>query len=324
LPRDAAQPEHPDDFTKSSRIGVMMADLYDLTNGMPIASLSPFSNIYEEYARAFDDAAAPFLYHWRLEGGGLEKSLLTRGEFWNLAHAAAACCQGQGLVKGDRVIHGFSGNSPHDLVFRMAGTLCGSVPVTINWQTDDLERIRYKIELTRARLLIYDDGFAGRAASLKADYPGLSFFKAGDIVKCQGTSGGSYPAPRLDDEKMIIFSSGTTGFPKGASLSHRSYLANRLTFDGYFGLAKNEPLELVLVNPLHHANSSALSDWGMRRSGAVIHLLERYSTLYWRLLAEVRERSDGRVVTALVASHIDFLDNLHHTGALYRRKKNSP
>lgn len=293
-----------------------MSDFYDLTNKVPIASLSPFPNIYEEYARAFDDAAAPFLYHWRLEGGGLEKSIMTRGEFWQLARAAAACCQGQGLVKGDRVIHGFSGNSPDDLVFRMAGTLCGSVPVTINWQTDDLERIRYKIELTQAKLLIYDDGFAGKAASLKADYPGLPFFKAGEIAKYEGSLAETYPPPALADEKMIIFTSGTTGFPKGASLSHRSYLANRLTFDGYFGLAKDEPLELLLVNPLHHANSSALSDWGMRRPGAVIHLMERYSTLYWRVLAEVREGSSGRVVTALVASHIDFLDNLHQTGAL--------
>ncbi len=293
-----------------------MIDLYDLSNKLPISALSPFAGISEEYAAAFSDATAPFLYFWSQAEGTLEKRLFTRGEFWRLAQTAAALYRELGLQRGDRVIHGFSGNSPYDLIFRLAGAMTGCVPVTINWQADDRERISTKISLTGARLFLYDQGMEKHAASLRQDHLDLLLLEAGDIDNHEAGEGEISFSPALDDEKMVIFTSGTTGIPKGASLSHRSYLANRLTFDGYFNLGKDDLLDLLLVNPLHHANSSALSDWGMRRAGTIIHLVERYSTLYWQILAETAKIRRGLLVTALVATHLDFLDNLHEAGTL--------
>ncbi|MCF7935335.1 MAG: AMP-binding protein, partial [Synergistales bacterium] len=75
------------------------------------------------------------------------------------------------------------------------------------------------------------------------------------------------------------------------------------------------PLQLVMANPLHHANSSALSDWCMREPGAVIHMLPRYGTAYWRVLAEAAS-SGGELLAPAVARHIDFLHNLAEEGAL--------
>jgi acyl-CoA synthetase (AMP-forming)/AMP-acid ligase II len=54
----------------------------------------------------------------------------------------------------------------------------------------------------------------------------------------------------------------------------------------------------------------------MRRSGAVIHLVERYSTAYWEILATAAAKRRGLLVTALVARHIDFLDSLSRQGKL--------
>ncbi len=56
------------------------------------------------------------------------------------------------ISKGDRIVHGFSSNTLGDLVFRLAVVLVGCVPVTINWQADDIEYIVYKAELTNAKL----------------------------------------------------------------------------------------------------------------------------------------------------------------------------
>lgn len=294
--------------------GERMNKLYSLTNDLPLTG--PFDNIYDEYAQAFAEHGAPFLYYWYVEAGGLKTTMLTRGEFWRLARAVAALYEELDITKGERVIHGFSRNCPYDLVFRLGGMFIGAVPVTINWQADDIEKIMGKIRLSSSRLVIYDEGFEKNLQPLKSDLPGLKFFPAQEITRGREWGRETLPAPALEDEKMVIFTSGTTGFPKGVRLSHRSYLANRLTFDSYFGLAEGDALTLLLVNPLHHANSSALSDWGMRRAGAVIHLLERYTTLYWQVLTEVVERSPGPVVTALVASHVDFLENLQNMGTL--------
>ena len=289
--------------------------LYDLSTGKSITSLTRFSSPIDEYRTVFAERAPLFLNYYTFQGEDIEKRSLTRGEFWDMACSAAAYLSEQGLSKGDRIVHAFSSNSLYDLIFRLAAIMMGCVPVTINWQADDNERIVYKAKLTNAKLMVYDDDFAGRVKNIKPD---LSAIRCLEARKIEGypASRLSYPPLSYDDERMIIFTSGTTGEPKGASLPHRSYLANRFTFEQYFDMSKSTQLDLLLVNPLHHANSSALSDWGMRRSGTIIHLMQRYTTAYWKILVEVASKKRGILVTSLVSRHIDFLESLSAQSAL--------
>lgn len=284
--------------------------LYDLSDGRPVTSLTPFPSPLDEYRAAFADRGSVFLNYYTFVGGSIQKRTLTKGEFWSLAESAAAYLSDRGLGKGNRIILGFSANSLYDLVFRLAAMLMGCVPVTINWQADDNEHIIYKTQLTDARVMVYDEGFAGRVEEIKPSLPSVYFLPAANIEDYRSGDSVAYPELNYDDEKMIIFTSGTTGKPKGVSLPHRSYLATRLTFEYYFNISADTPLDLLLVNPLHHTNSSALADWGMRRSGAVVHLLERYTSAYWKILVEVAQHKRGLLITSLVSRHIDFLDSL--------------
>jgi len=285
-------------------------ELYTLSTGKPITSLSPFSSPIDEYRNAFEDRANPFLNYYTFQEGKVKKFALTRGEFWDLACSAATYLSEQGLAKGNRIVHCFSFNSLYDLVFRLAAVLVGCVPVTINWQADSNETIIYKIGITDAKLMVYDDGFANRVEEMKPDLLNMSFFEASKVEGYQATSKLTYPPLSYDDERLIVFTSGTTGKPKGVSLSPRSYLANRLTFEHYFSMSKTTQLDLLLVNPLHHANSSAFADWGMRRSGTIIHLLQHYATAYWKILAAVASKKRDLLFTPLVSRHIDFLESL--------------
>jgi len=285
-------------------------NLYELTTGTSITSLTYFSSPIDEYRAAFEDRAHLFLNYYTFQEEQVKKQALTRGEFWDLACSAAIYLREQGISKGDRIVHCFSSNSLYDLVFRLAAVMVGYVPVTINWQADDNERILYKAKVTEAKLMLYDDGFANRVEEIKPSLSTMRFLQAEKIEGYQATSQLTYPPLSYDDERMIIFTSGTTGRPRGVSLSHRSYLANRLTFEHYFGMSETTQLDLLLANPLHHSNSSALSDWGMRRRGTIIHLLQRYSTAYWKILVEVARSKRDLLVAPIVSRHIDFLEAL--------------
>ncbi|TET68427.1 MAG: long-chain fatty acid--CoA ligase [Dehalococcoidia bacterium] len=285
-------------------------NLYELSTGAPVTSLSSFASPLDEYRLAFEDRAQPFLVHYAFEGKDIQKRTLNRGEFWDLACSGAAYLIAHRVAKGDRVIHCFSDNSLYDLIFRLAAVLVGCVPVTINWQADDNERIAGKATITDAKCLLYDKDFTGRIEEIKPKLAAKSFLEVEKIEAYQLASDWAYPTLRWDDEKMIIFTSGTTGEPRGASLSHRSYLANRLTFEQYFGVSKTTQLDLLLVNPLHHANSTAFSDLGMRRSGTKVHLIQRYSTLYWKVLVEAARSKRDLLVAPMVSRHIDFLETL--------------
>ena len=291
-------------------------NLYLLSTGKPITSLAPFSSPLEEYRAAFAEREHPFLNYYTFEKGGVRKRSLSRGEFWDLAQSAASCLSRFGVGKGGRVVHCFSANSLHDLAFRLAAVLVGSVPVTINWQADNNERICYKATVTGAKLLVYDRGFSKRVAEFRPDLPGVSFFPAAQVEHSEPAAGWSPPTLDYEDERVIVFTSGITARPKGVSLPHQSYLANQLTFEKWLGMSEDTDLDLLLVNPLHHANSTALSDWGMRRPRAIIHLVERYSTPYWKILVEAVEGKRDILFAALVSRHIDFLESLASTSRL--------
>ena len=287
-----------------------------LPTGKSVISLTTFSSPTEEYCAAFENRHFPFLHFYTFKQGTILKRTLTRGEFWALTCSAAAHLSALGISKGGRIVHCFSSNSPYDLIFRLASVLVGAAPVTINWQVDDNERIAYKARITEARICIYDRGFSSRVEALKASLLGVVFFEADELDKHLLPFNTSYAPLDYSDERIVVFTSGTTDRPKGVSLCHRSYLANRLTYEQYFGLSEMTPVDLFLVNPLHHANSTALSDWALRRKGTVLHLLEYYTTLYWKVLTDAVEHKRGLFIASLVPRHIDFLDSLSEQGKL--------
>ena len=284
--------------------------LYSLTTGKPITSLTPFASPLEEYRAAFDETALPFLHYYTFKEGHVDKRSLTRGEFWDLACSAATHLSQIGIPKGSRVVHFFAANSLYDLVFRLAAVLVGCVPVTVNWQADDNERICYKTTITGAKILIYESSLNDRVKELKPELANVPCFEAEKIEYRKPTKRPASPTIDWEDERIIIFTSGTTAKPRGASLSHRNFLASRLIFEDYFGLSPDTALDLLLVNPMHHVNSTVLSDWGLRRRGTIIHLVERYTTPYWKILVEAAANRRGLLVTSLVSRHFDFLETL--------------
>ena len=98
-----------------------------------------------------------FLSYYKInEDKSLEIQLYTRKKILYLVLQALQILEKNGVGKGDSVCHFFSCNKVEDLVFRMASVIVGSVPVTINWGADTVERIVYKVKETKSKLLIVD------------------------------------------------------------------------------------------------------------------------------------------------------------------------
>ena len=273
-----------------------------------------YSQALEPYYTAFlTHPSRVFLhYHYLDARDRRQVREITREAFWIQALRAATLMRKKGLRRGDKVLHCFGANHPADLFFRLASAMTGTVPATVNWQADGLEQVQYKIDLTGARLVLHDDWFdAELLEAIKKQNPSLQFFPV-RLLPDQDTMASDDFEHELgeDDPKIVIFTSGTTGRPKGAQHSYRGYKANAQTFDSFLELSGANRFAAITVNPLHHANTTAISDWCLRHPAAQLHLIQRYSTTFWETLTEIVSRNYERVIVPATARHFDFLDNL--------------
>lgn len=271
------------------------------------------------YLAAFADSDAPFLtYYTFAEDGSVQTEALSRGQFLYLARRAAGCLHAHGCQPGDRILHAMSRNHYADLAFRLGAVMVGSVPVTVNWQADSAEQVLYKIATTQPTALLTDRGLDRETlAACREEHPNLPVICIEDLPESPALAEELF----LHDEdpehpRIIIFTSGTTGRPKGVQLPYRSYATNRATFETLLDIRPDDRFAAVVVNPLHHTNSTAITDWALRRPGSHLHLVERYSRPYWRILADTVGQGYDRIVAPTVSRHFDFLAELNETGCL--------
>lgn len=142
----------------------------------------------------------------------------TYGELKKRSDALAGQLQRSGARKGDFI--GLSGRRDSDLVAGMLGILkagCAYVPVLSSFPE---ARLRYMLEISGAKLLLCDP----------CTYPELP-----DELPCpklvmtrEETPFTPVEGRSVEDDIHILFTSGTTGQPKGAVLPHRAIM-NLLT-----------------------------------------------------------------------------------------------
>jgi long-chain acyl-CoA synthetase len=151
---------------------------------------------------------------------------------------AAALVETHGVKKGDRVAIAMR-NYPEWIISFVAITSMGGIAVCMNawWTTEEMQ---YGLEDSGAKLLIADRERMDRVHGL------LDVLDARCIaVRCEGElpprtmawedalePGGAFPDIEIapDDDATILYTSGTTGHPKGAVSTHRAILSALLSY----------------------------------------------------------------------------------------------
>jgi long-chain acyl-CoA synthetase len=162
---------------------------------------------------------------------------LTFGEHDALVRQAARALRAHGIDHGDRVAI-VSANCPEWIVMFWACALVGAIAVPLNawWKTEELE---FGLSDSGARLLVVDP------KRLALVQPALGSLPALEHVFVVGEDGGNarpfsefLDAGASDDGReigggvdeddvfAILYTSGTTGRPKGATITHRQIIAN--------------------------------------------------------------------------------------------------
>jgi long-subunit acyl-CoA synthetase (AMP-forming) len=193
-----------------------------------------YSPSLRDYLPAFENSQRPFLFYYSFsEGKQRSCTALTRHALWVQAKKAAQVIRKAGCNTGDCFALCYGANHYSDLAFRVASTMAGTTPVTINWQADTIARISYKIELTECKLAVADSRFNSEYLdSIRDQFPDIRIFHVDNLDSETQLPADEFSADlELESTRIIVFTSGTTGQPKGVQLPYRAYRTNRSTFE---------------------------------------------------------------------------------------------
>ena len=200
---------------------------------------------------------------------------------------AAAGFAALGIKRGDRVallVH----NVPH-FVYAYHGLLrTGAVMIPLNTMYTT-EEVSYILADADARAVVVAEPFMGTVAGLRETLPMLEHVivagtnaPIGGMTWEQMTGLGKEPpavSPAEDELAVIAYTSGTTGKPKGAMLSHGNLLANLDQMSQATLLAHGENDVVLLALPLFHIYALNVILGLTLRVGGTAVLMERFDAV---------------------------------------------
>lgn len=152
-----------------------------------------------------------------------------------------------GLKTGERAAM-LIGNSPQYIISYFAILRAGGIAVPVNTFLTPVE-ISYILKDSGARILIYDNGFIPQVQEIKEGVLDLKAVSFDDIPQRMSE------AHEDDNDKtaVLLYTSGTTGLPKGVMLTHGNLLSNAEACMKVMHLSGRDRILLFL--PLFHSFS---------------------------------------------------------------------
>ena len=223
---------------------------------------------------------------------------ITFSRFQRSARRTAAMFQGMGITKGDRVCL-FLPNCPEFIYCWFGLSLLGAISVPINtaYKRDETA---YILNNAEASALVAHESLqtvAHEAANLAPSVThrllvGDDSTQAGGWTAFNRPSNNQpdlHASPEVapQDMSMLVYTSGTTGNPKGVRMTHQMYVAAGQGF-AHWTQASSEDRFFTCL-PFFHANAQYYSTMGALAAGATLVVMDRFSaSRFWDQVIESR------------------------------------
>ena len=216
--------------------------------------------------------------------------------FMLAARRLATLLEARGVAPGDHVAT-VSHNRPEVLLAYVACWLLGAAACPVNVEESE-ERKAYILTQGACKVALVEAEFAAAVAeqvpggiifleTLHAALPGLRPLTPKDLP--------------LETPAFLVYTSGTTGEPKGVLLTHGNLLANARATAEWHALQADDGAMTVL--PVHHVNGAVVTSLTPFLAGARNILNRKFSPrTFWQRLA--RERA---TLASVVPTLLEFL-----------------
>src|SRR6202795_2159806 len=187
-----------------------------------------------------------------------------------------------GVGRGDRVAI-LSLNRPDYLVLLYACARLGAMLVPLNWRLAVAEQV-FILSDASVKVLVLEQAFADVLPTLEASMPdtsivGLDFERprgiAFDALLGRARGDGRNPRTDLTCPLLIVYTSGTTGRPKGAVLRQEALLWNGVMSQHMHGLTSSDHVLTVL--PFFHVGGLNIQTTPALHHGATVTILSRFT-----------------------------------------------
>ena len=227
-------------------------------------------------------------------------SVLTYREFHQRARQTAGLFRELGIGYGDRVCL-LLPNCPEFLYCWFGLALLGAISVPVNTAYKREETAFILQDAAAKGVVAYQSlaAVAGAAADLAASVEHRLLVGAEAAAPVTGgwvnfaaalakaTAVDANPEVSPEDTAMLVYTSGTTGNPKGVQVTHQMYVAAGQGF-AYWTAATAEDRFFTCL-PFFHANAQYYSTMGTLAAGATLIVAERFSaSRFWEQVRQAR------------------------------------
>ena len=209
----------------------------------------------------------------------------------------------------------YANNIPEWVLLELGSAMAGTILVTINPASQTRE-LKYALEQSRAEALYCVEEFRGNPMRVIADEVCANVAAIRHLIDLadhealfEGHDRGTLPPVRPDDIAQIQYTSGTTGFPKGALLRHHGLVQNARDVMARCGLGAGDTY--LQIMPLFHTTGCAINVLGAIGAGGTMLMPPVFEPA---MVVKVIERERPDFMLAVPTMLVGLLDEAVRSG----------